>query len=124
MTLTVQRALTMGTQSLAKAGIDGPARDARLLMAACLGIDSSRVTLHLNDPFGDVPEAVFFADIHDRITCKPISHILGHRAFWGRQFTVTPDVLDPRPETESLISAALDVPFRDVLDLGLSLIHI
>ena len=118
MKLTVQGALTMGTQWLAEAGIDGPARDARLLMAACLCIDPSRVTLQLNDPFDDVAEAVFFADILDRITCKPISHILGHRAFWGRKFSVTPDVLDPRPETESLIAAALDVPFRDVLDLG------
>ncbi|MCL4676536.1 MAG: peptide chain release factor N(5)-glutamine methyltransferase, partial [Pararhodobacter sp.] len=48
----------------------------------------------------------------------PISQITGRRAFWGRDFIVTPDVLDPRPETETLVAAALQQPFSSVLDLG------
>jgi release factor glutamine methyltransferase len=44
--------------------------------------------------------------------------LIGQRQFWGRTFRVTPDVLDPRPDTETLIAAALEVPFGTVLDLG------
>ncbi|PIE10067.1 MAG: protein-(glutamine-N5) methyltransferase, release factor-specific [Rhodobacterales bacterium] len=103
---------------LRDAGIESAQKDARLFMAACLDIDPGRVTLHLRDPLDAVPEAVFLADIHDRKARKPVSHILGHRDFYGRRFTVTSDVLDPRPETETLIAAALETPFSEVLDLG------
>ena len=49
---------------------------------------------------------------------QPIAQIIGHRLFWGRLFDVTPDVLDPRPETETLVAAALTAPFAQMLDLG------
>jgi release factor glutamine methyltransferase len=48
----------------------------------------------------------------------PVSHILGGRDFYGRWFKVTPDVLDPRPETEILVAQALQRPFTRVLDMG------
>ena len=48
----------------------------------------------------------------------PVSHLLGEREFYGRRFRVSRDVLDPRPETETLIEAALSEPFDHVLDLG------
>jgi release factor glutamine methyltransferase len=61
---------------------------------------------------------------------EPISHISGKRAFWMHEFEVTPDVLDPRPDTETLVEAALKHRFGTVLDLGtgsgcilLSLLH-
>lgn len=47
-----------------------------------------------------------------------MAQIVGARLFWGRSFEVTPDVLDPRPETETLVAAALETPFARVLDLG------
>ena len=47
-----------------------------------------------------------------------MSHLLGRREFWKHSFVVTKDVLDPRPDTETLVQAALDVPFERVLDLG------
>jgi release factor glutamine methyltransferase len=47
-----------------------------------------------------------------------MGQILGHRAFWRHRFRVTPDVLDPRPETEALVAEALRAPFVRVLDLG------
>ncbi|MFN5828672.1 MAG: peptide chain release factor N(5)-glutamine methyltransferase, partial [Rhodobacterales bacterium] len=53
-----------------------------------------------------------------RVARQPVSQIVGGRLFWGRWFRVTPDVLDPRPETETLIAAALDGEFSRVLDLG------
>jgi release factor glutamine methyltransferase len=48
----------------------------------------------------------------------PVSQIVGRRAFWTSEFVVTPDVLDPRPETEVLVEQALSEPFSNVLDLG------
>jgi len=49
---------------------------------------------------------------------EPVSHLVGGRLFLDRWFTVTRDVLDPRPETEVLVLEALQKPFADVLDLG------
>jgi release factor glutamine methyltransferase len=114
----VQTGLAMAVQILKQAKVEDPVRDARVLMAACLDIPVGRLTLHTHDEFEDAAEAVFFADIGQRATRTPVSHLLGYRDFYGRRFQVTPDVLDPRGDTETLIAAALAVPFKDVLDLG------
>jgi release factor glutamine methyltransferase len=53
-----------------------------------------------------------------RVARVPVSRITGRRTFWGRDFAVTADVLDPRPETEVLVALALAGPFDRVLDLG------
>ncbi|MEO1238331.1 MAG: peptide chain release factor N(5)-glutamine methyltransferase [Pseudomonadota bacterium] len=80
------------------------------------------------DPHGDLRRLERAADAHGaewlpqalarRVNREPMSHILGVRAFWKHSFKVTPDVLDPRPETEVLVEAALRAPFERVLDLG------
>jgi release factor glutamine methyltransferase len=56
--------------------------------------------------------------VRRRAAREPFSHIAGYRDFWTHRFKVTPDVLDPRPETEVLVQAALAEPFTKVLDLG------
>ena len=115
---TVQQALVIGTRALAAAEIDGASRDARLLMADVLGIASDRLTLVLPDAISPETQAAFDAAIARRVAREPVSHILGRRAFYGRVFQVSRDVLDPRPETEILIQEALTQPFVSVLDLG------
>lgn len=60
----------------------------------------------------------FDVAIARRVAREPFSHIAGFRDFWKSRFKVTPHVLDPRPETETLIEAALSEPFTRVLDLG------
>ncbi len=76
------------------------------------------LSARLADEASPVADA-FHADIDRRARREPVSHILGYREFWGRRFDVTPDVLDPRPETETLIACALDGPApARVLDLG------
>ncbi|UXX83937.1 peptide chain release factor N(5)-glutamine methyltransferase [Roseovarius pelagicus] len=116
--MTVQEALAFGVSQLADAGIDSAARDARRLMAHALGVGPDRITLHLRDELEAGPEAVYFADLSERAERRPVSHLVGGRDFYGRWFSVNEDVLDPRPETETLIAAALELTFRDVLDLG------
>ena len=116
--MTIQTMLLRGTQMLRAAGIADAAGDARRLMAACLGVDRGRLTLHLHDECEAASEAAFLALVEKRAAGAPVSHLLGYRDFYGRRFHVSSDVLDPRPDTETLVEAALAVPFDEVLDLG------
>ena len=115
---TGQIALREAIMALTAAAIPDAPRDARLLLAHAMGIGADRVTLHLHDALSPDQSAAFAAAIAARLQRQPVSQIIGQRAFWGRVFRVTPDVLDPRPETETLIAAALAVAFTRVLDLG------
>ena len=111
-------ALRAAIARLTAAGVDGAARDARLLFAHAAGIAPDRVTLALYDPLTPEVTARFDAVIARRAAREPLSHITGKRLFWGREFAVTAAVLDPRPETETLVEQCLGVGFSSVLDLG------
>lgn len=110
--------LPVAIARLRAAGVADPARDARLLLAHALQIAPDRLLLVLDDPQPAAAEARFAALIAARAARQPVSQLIGAREFYGRRFRVTPDVLDPRPETETLIEAALSAPFARVLDLG------
>ena len=110
--------LVAATQALRAAGVDDPTRDARVLLAHVLGIDRSRLTLVLPDEVEDHSVAAFERAIKARAARQPVAQITGMRAFYGRNFIVTRDVLDPRPDTELLVETALATPFETVLDLG------
>ncbi len=107
-----------GAARLGGAGVPDPGRDARRLMAAALGVEAGALIAHLRDPLGEGAQAAFDGLLNRREAREPVSHILGGRWFYGRWFEVTADVLDPRPETEALISCALAEPFEKLLDLG------
>lgn len=115
---TANDALRDAIPTLRDAGIPDPARDARLLLAHALQITPDRLTLHLHDALPPQAATHFARMITARLTRQPVAQIIGHRLFWGRPFRVTPDVLDPRPETETLIIEALKFPASTVLDLG------
>lgn len=115
---TGNEALRAAIPRLADAGIPDAPRDARALLAHAAGIAPDRLTLHLADPLTPQAEAAFAAAIARRAAREPVSHITGTRLFWGRAFRVTPDTLDPRPETEILVETALSEPFLKCLDLG------
>jgi len=116
--MTLQEALTAATRVLVAAGVEGSARDARILMAHALGIGTDRLTVERDRLLTEVEVAGFDALIARRAKREPVSHILGRREFYGRDFRVSSDVLDPRPETEILIEVALARRFDRVLDLG------
>lgn len=105
---------------LAAAGVPEAARDARWLLAHALDVAPDRLTLELGDPTGlNADQAARLEGaIAARCARQPVAQITGRRAFWGRDFAVTRDTLDPRPETETLIALALAEPFSRVLDLG------
>lgn len=114
----VRQALLQGTERLVAAGVESPQRDARRLLEIVLELEPGRLVLHLDDIMDANVVTAFFDCILKREDRIPMSHITGKRAFFGRDFLVTRDVLDPRPETETLIEQALGVPFGEVLDLG------
>ncbi|WP_375227919.1 peptide chain release factor N(5)-glutamine methyltransferase [Roseobacter sp. S98] len=115
---TAAEAMVTAVARLRAAGVPDPARDARLLLAHAAQVDAARVTLIA--PEDIAPEVAERYDqlIALRAVRVPVSQLIGARAFYGRDFAISRDVLDPRPETESLIEAALAAPFARVLDLG------
>ncbi|MBD3788216.1 MAG: peptide chain release factor N(5)-glutamine methyltransferase [Sphingomonadales bacterium] len=116
--MRAQLALVEASRRLAAAGIEGAALDARRLLAHALGEPPERLTLRLQDDLTAPEAAAFEAAITARAARQPVAQITGKRLFWGREFRVTRDTLDPRPETETLVAAALEEPFAKVLDLG------
>ncbi|NOD91728.1 peptide chain release factor N(5)-glutamine methyltransferase [Ruegeria sp. HKCCD4884] len=115
---TAAQAMVAATARLRAAGVDDPARDARLLLAHAARIEASRVTLIAPEELQPEIAERYDQLISLRAIRVPVSHLLGEREFYGRRFRVSRDVLDPRPETETLIEAALSAPFDHVLDLG------
>lgn len=116
--MRVSDALAEGVARLQAAQIEGAPGDARRLLAHALGLAPDRLLLTMGDAMTEAQMTGFRAAIAARESRQPVAQIIGKRLFWGRSFRVTPDVLDPRPETETLIEAALAQPFERVLDLG------
>jgi release factor glutamine methyltransferase len=124
MTHDPEAALRAARRKLERAGSPSAARDASVLMTVVQG-DAPPWT-----PLDAAQIAMLDNLVQRRARREPISHITGRRAFWMHDFVVSSDVLDPRPDTETLIDVALKTPFTSVLDLGtgsgcivLSLLH-
>lgn len=114
---TVWQALS---RVLQEAEIDTPVADARFLMQKALGITREEMLMHSDR----IVDAAGLAEIEKlmqrRLKREPVSRILGKRAFWKSEFKITPDTLDPRPDSETLIILAthhVQQPKR-ILDLG------
>ncbi len=116
--MTAAEAMVAAVARLRAAGVPDPARDARILLAHAAKVDAARVTLIA--PEDIAPD---IAERYDNLVALravrvPVSQLIGAREFYGRRFDISNEVLDPRPETESLVEAALSEPFDKVLDLG------
>lgn len=110
--------MVAATARLRAAGVPDPARDARILLAHAAQVDAARITLIAPEDIApDIAER-YDNLISLRAVRVPVSHLIGQRGFYGRNFKVSAEVLDPRPESESLIEAALSMEFSRVLDLG------
>lgn len=110
--------LTLGQQKLKLAHIDTAGRDARLLAAAAMDINTAQVTLKALDHVSKQQQDHFESMIEQRRNFKPVSRILGKRQFWNRWFEISPDVLDPRGDSEVLVNLALQQKADRILDLG------
>ncbi|MGB7975745.1 MAG: peptide chain release factor N(5)-glutamine methyltransferase [Roseiarcus sp.] len=104
-------------------GIENPEREARISLCAGSGLSPAALIVDPRKPLGSVAWKVQEVAAR-RVVGEPLSRIVGKREFWGLSFAVTPHVLDPRPETETIVEAALSIlsnrrkdPVR-ILDLG------
>ena len=96
-----------------------PAEEARnILMTLCESRLGVARYAYITDPDFPVEESSgIFKDLERLSKGEPLQYVLGHAEFRGRRFKVTPDVLIPRPETESLCEEALKIPAKRILDL-------
>ncbi|MDT2039689.1 MAG: peptide chain release factor N(5)-glutamine methyltransferase [Planktomarina sp.] len=118
MTKTIGIAIFEAARQLSIAGIDGSQLDARVLMSSVLKVAPYQASLIADKCLTKAQLEEFSKVIQRRLRRVPVSHILGYRDFFEHRFIVTPDVLDPRPETELLVVEALKESFQNVLDLG------
>ena len=116
--MTVFEAVANSTHRLRAAGIESAARDARALVAYALGVGPDRIVLLGPDPIDTRAQDQLSGYVERRLQHEPVSKITGLRQFWGRDFHISKAVLDPRPETETVIVEALKYPAKTVLDMG------
>ncbi|HEY1502657.1 MAG TPA: peptide chain release factor N(5)-glutamine methyltransferase [Stellaceae bacterium] len=116
-TLTVGQMLADSAVSLAAAGIAEPRREARLILALALGIEPATVLGWPERPVEPRQAAAANALVARRVQGEPVSRLRGRREFWSLDFALSPDTLDPRPDSETLIAAAL----ADIADRGAAL---
>jgi release factor glutamine methyltransferase len=117
---TWREILSEARERLTAVGVEAPLREARLLLGDALGIDGAGLIAREADAIDTAGLDAFEARMRRRLAGEPISRIRGWREFYGRRFAISPDVLDPRPETELLVEegqARLPRGGR-VLDLG------
>ncbi len=116
-------ALALLCRTFAKAGLDTPDLDARLLLADALQVDAVEIAVRLHRPLGPEAAARLAGFARRRLAREPIGRILGRREFWSLPFALSPETLEPRPETETVVETALSLmPDRQaglrILDLG------
>ncbi|MBS0234993.1 MAG: peptide chain release factor N(5)-glutamine methyltransferase [Proteobacteria bacterium] len=106
---SIADALAALVRMFSDAGIETPQRDARFLLQGLLGIDGATLLSGSARTLGGEAADRIRDAARRRLAREPVSRILGRREFYGRDFIVTPDVLDPRPDTEAVIDLALEV---------------
>jgi release factor glutamine methyltransferase len=117
---TIARALDEAAIALAGAGIENPRREARLLLGYALDLSQEAL---LRDRAASIDPAPLVPLLTRRLRREPLAYILGRQEFWGLPLAVAPATLIPRPDSETLIRAALACfperkRVRVVLDLG------
>ncbi len=105
----------------AESGLDTPDLDTRILMRHFLNLTDADLITGQGTPDPAQIKTLETA-VQRRLAGEPVSRILGSREFWGMNFRITPDTLDPRPDTERLVEMAVEsmraYPPGRILDLG------
>lgn len=119
---TVGRILEWTAQHLKKSGSDTPRLDAELLLAKARGCPRIQLYVQFNEVVPDAQRAVMRDLVRRRAQSEPVAHLVGHREFFSLDFAVSPDVLIPRPDTETLvldlITHARRLPAPAILDVA------
>jgi release factor glutamine methyltransferase len=124
--VSVSEALHHVVQSFRTGGVEEAEADARVLVGHALHLDRARLIAQSERILEAREVTVISALATRRLRREPVSRIVGQKEFWSLPISVTPDVLVPRPETETVVEAALDFVIRSglrleklrVLDIG------
>ncbi len=106
-TPTVENLLRAAAARLRAGHVAEPETDARLLLAEAMAEPRLSLALHGDKPVPPEAAARFAELVSRRATGTPVGRILGLREFWGLTFRLSPETLEPRPDSEALIEAAL-----------------
>jgi release factor glutamine methyltransferase len=123
MTDTLGSVLAKAVAALGKAGCDQPRRRARQLVAASVGLSAAELLTDPERPLGCSETARLLGLVYRMARGEPLSRVLGRREFWGLDFALSDETLDPRPESETIVEVVLARvcdrcgPLR-LLDLG------
>jgi release factor glutamine methyltransferase len=109
MSTSIGKAVLEGTQRLQDAAVAEPRREAGSLLAHVIGRDRSFVIARGDDALTVEGRVAFRTLIERRAAGEPLQYITGHQEFFKLDFEVTPDVLIPRPETELIVEASLEL---------------
>lgn len=121
--LEIGALLRAASSRLEAAGIETPAREARLLLAHASGLSGTRIMAYPEQTIDPAAASTFDHLVARRVQREPVSRILGTREFWSLDFVVTTATLDPRPDSETIVEAALDrIPGKNaaitIIDFG------
>ena len=120
---TLGSMLVGAAAALAAAGCDEPRRQARRLISTVLEFDAGELVSCPERVLTPLQTSRVRSALRRMLANEPLSRIVGKREFWGMEFTLSPDTLDPRPDSENVVEAVLKrlprraAPLR-VLDLG------
>src|SRR5688572_3837074 len=107
--MNIAEALREASQILQGAGVPEARREAGSLLSLIIAKDRTFLISHADDQLDEPSVDQFREAVERRAAGEPLQYITGVQDFFGREFRVTPDVLIPRPETELLVEAALEV---------------
>lgn len=119
----IRKILQRATDRLLQAGVDTPELDSGLLLGHCLNKSRTALYLMAEEPLEHIIEKLFLTLLKRREQREPLAYITGVQEFWSLEFTVTSDVLIPRPETELLLEKSIALwrqqshPSGTILDL-------
>lgn len=125
--MTIRDHVAEAVRQMDHAGIEGASREAWLLLAAVLNQDRATLLAHALEALSPGDQRTYFQLVERRIDREPFAQILGEKEFWSLPFSISRDVLCPRPDSETLVDLAIallkgrtqtsDGPLR-ILDLG------
>lgn len=123
--MTIRDALRSSAARLEMHHVSNARLTAELLIAHTLSVPREYLYVHDDRILTDVEQQALEDHLYDRISGVPLQYIVGRQEFYGRYFQVTPDVLIPRPETEYIVEAVLEIHAAegrqrsaDIFDVG------
>jgi len=123
--VTIREALRSAAEQLELQQVSNARLSAELLLAHCLSVEREYLYTHDDRVLAELEAQALEEAVYDRINGVPLQYIVGRQEFYGRYFRVTPAVLIPRPETEHIVEAVLEIqktagqtPQPRILDVG------